>query len=97
LTIPDYRQSNLFTGVCEISDNTLDVQTTNTNFAIAMKWKRHCFSYIKQVVHTSDIQHALIDTEKSSDNIDDWETPKPPEIQYSTSGKTNIPKKSLEI
>jgi hypothetical protein len=96
LTTPDYHQSNLFTRVCEISDDTLEVQTTKTNFAIAMKWTRHCLLYIKQVLHLSYIEHAFIESEQESDNIEDWDTPKPPEIQfYSTSRKSNIPKNSL--
>jgi hypothetical protein len=61
-----------------------------------MKWTRHCFSYIKQVLHLPNIEHALIDTEPECDSLDDWDTPKPPENQfYTTSRKTNIPKNIL--
>jgi hypothetical protein len=61
-----------------------------------MKWTQHCFLYIKQVLHLPGIEHALIDTEPECDKLEDWDTPKPAEIQfYTTSRKTNILKNIL--
>jgi hypothetical protein len=94
LTVPDYHNKELFTNVKEINDCTLELQTTASNFAIAMKWARKHLSYIKQVLRSSDIEYAIqIDDIQATENIEEWETQKPPEIKFYSRPQSNtIPK-----
>jgi hypothetical protein len=50
VTVPDYHPLYLFTQAQGISNTTIELQTVNTNFAIAMKWARNYASHIAQVL-----------------------------------------------
>jgi hypothetical protein len=91
LTIPDYRQFKLFTAVQEISDTTLEIQTLNSNFSIAMKWFRHYKTHISQVLYTTDIEHTFQQTDDINNDVETWEPPPQPTITFykSTHTKSN--------
>lgn len=58
-----------------------------------MKWARNHLSYINQVLALGDEAHALIDSSLTNINIDEWDTPSPPDITfYSNPRQSNIPK-----
>jgi predicted nucleic acid-binding Zn-ribbon protein len=92
LTILDYHNKILFTGCKEIDNTTLEVQTTASNFAIAMKWARNHLSYIKQIVLNDNSEHAIVHNSSVLDTVNEWEIPKPPEIKlFPTISRPNIP------
>jgi hypothetical protein len=51
VTVPDYHQSQLFTHAQGISNKTIELQTVNTNFKIAMKWARIYTTHMLEIIN----------------------------------------------
>jgi hypothetical protein len=80
VTVPDYPHSQFFTQSQGISNTTIELQTVNTNFAIAMKWARNYISHFTQVLHTNNLEYVFQQTPDSTTDIEIWQPPIQPDI-----------------
>jgi hypothetical protein len=80
VTVPDYPHSQFFTQSQGISNTTIELQTVNTNFAIAMKWARNYILHITQVLHPNTLEYVFQQTPDSTTDIEIWQPPIQPDI-----------------
>jgi hypothetical protein len=95
LTIPDYNNKSLFVQVVEITDHILELQVQAKNLPITNKWARHFQTHISRVLHKSDLALTFKNVPTFSYNVEFWEPPEKPNIQFiPNNNRSTTPKTS---
>jgi hypothetical protein len=82
----------LLTQAIGINNTTIELQTTNTNFAIAMKWTRNYTSHITQVIHIQDLEYVFQQTPDNTMDTEIWQPPIQLDINLFKFTPSTIPK-----